>query len=115
MGRRGWRVTRISVGNFLSHSAAYFVRVNHCWFIGFGYRKSLWITGEAEITILRRNCFFSVPKHFEGESSNVSLNSSIEKGYREERVGGNHDFPLKLICLAGLENFVEETFCAVFP
>ena len=30
-------------------------------------------------------------------------------------MGGNNDFPPKFFGLAGLKNFVEEHFCAVFP
>ena len=52
-------------------------------------------------------------EEFHRESFSVSLISGIQK-VRDKRVGGNQDFPSKLVCLAVAKNFVAKPSCVVF-
>ena len=109
-------MSRLSVENFLSHSAETFRRgtLLCCVSENFWWRKSLWIRGgggEYQNFPSKTFCL-TVPKNFVGEPFRVSLISGIGKilCFR----GLCHDFPSKIFCLTVPKHFVEEPFYAAF-
>ncbi len=113
--RRGGWVSRISVNNFLSHSAdeKFRRRILYCC-INFGYRKSLEQRGGGVTRFSVKNFCLTVPTKISvGESFIVALISGIEKSL-EKRGGGYQDFPSKKFCLTVPKISVGESFTVAF-
>ena len=80
-------VSKLSVENFLSHSAKKFRKgtLPCCVSENFRWRKSLWIRGRGKYQDIPSKIFcLTVPENFVGEPFRVSLISGIEKVYVSE-------------------------------
>ena len=107
------KVSRFSVGNFLSHSAEKFRRGTFLCFRNSLVAKNVRDNRRGGYHGFPSNLFcLTVPKNLVGEPFGVSENFWYRKilCFR----GICHDFPSKIFCLTVPKYFVEEPFGAVF-
>ena len=106
-------VLRLSVKNFLSHSAEKNSRGNLlcCVSENFWQQRNLWIRGGGSIKNFRRTTFSSqCRKNQQGDPSVLCFRKSLVAKIFMDKKGEYQEFPLKIFCLTVPKNFVAEPF-----
>ena len=109
---------KISVENFLSHSAEKIRRGNFlcCVSENFWWRKSLWIKGRGKYQGFIRKFYVSQCRNFLYGTPSVMCfrNYPARKKFLDRKGGDYQKFRSKFFCLRVPKSFVGEPFCPVF-